>query len=134
MDVFLTREAWLDVEALRVIKPKSSAWGFCLGHKRGYRFFVEKLFFAGNSGHLSPRHAESLRSLWDGRIIGFFGLKAGTGFKRSLLHPAFFGWLYLDIRMSTNGPGVQASVIEFDGSFNLSPISLESPEKGRRRE
>jgi hypothetical protein len=44
MDGYLTSEALQALNALNAMAPGKKLSGFLIGHKRGHRFFVEKIF------------------------------------------------------------------------------------------
>ena len=131
MDVFISREAAADIEALNILRPGPGAWGFLIGHKRGRRVFVERLFpaFAGAVPPQAERLDEFDRRL-AGRTIGLFAVRPGAAFKKALLGPYFYGRPFLGLRFSKRGPDVEAYVVEFDRTFFLSPVPLGSGPKG----
>lgn len=131
MDVLITREASLEIQALGIVRPKTPAWGLLIGHKRGFRFFVEKILAAGNaSPGAAARRFREIERLWPGKVIGLFAVRPGAEFKRALLGPFFYGKLFVELRLSENRPEARPFIVEFDHKFRLLPISLESPVRG----
>jgi hypothetical protein len=131
VDVFLTSGAQADLEALRILQPPSGTWGFLLGHERGFRLFVERLFPAGRSGLPSGEMWRDLNRVWNGRAIGFFSHRPAAAFKKRLLGPEFFGKLYLETGVSGNRPGLRAYAVDHKGRFFFSPLALKSSPKER---
>jgi hypothetical protein len=132
VDVLITGEAALGLEALNVLRPGRAAWGVLVGHKRGHRYLIEHVFFAGAGTALpSLRAFDELDRLWDGRIVGLLAIRPDAAFKKLLLGPYFYGRLYLDLRPAKNGPRLRAYAVDFDRVFFLSPVRLErGPEGG----
>jgi hypothetical protein len=134
VDVFITREAFAQIKALKALRPGPSAWGFLLGHKRARRFFVEGLFPAcGVDVPPSPERLDELDRLLAGRVIGLFAVRPAAALKKSVLGPYFYGRLFLDIRLSKKGPVVRSFIIEFDREFVLAPVPLEPGLEGGNR-
>jgi hypothetical protein len=132
VDALITGDAAADLKALNALRPKTGSWGLVIGHQRGFRFFVERIFFPGAGAPLpSLESLEELGALWNGGIVGLLAVRPDAAFKRFLLGPYFFGRLYLDVRLSRVGPVPKAYVVEFDRVFYLSPVPLEyGPERG----
>ncbi|MGD1010258.1 MAG: hypothetical protein ABR951_08935 [Candidatus Aminicenantales bacterium] len=131
MDVFITREALTDVKALAVLRPQPPAWGFLVGHKRGRRVFVERLFPAcGTPIPPPPERFDELDRLLGRKVVGLFAVRPGPAFKRSLAGPYFYGRLFLDVRLSRRGPIVRPFVVDFARKFFLAPVLLETGPKG----
>ena len=125
MDVFITPEARCEVEALRIVRPRPSAWGVLIGHKRGPRFIVEKVFPAG-SGRARPneRLVAELDRVWPGRVIGLFTVRRGAAFRKAVLSPGWYGKLVLDLGSTTRKQSVRPFVVEFERRFFLARIPL----------
>jgi hypothetical protein len=131
VDVFITREASADVKALAVLRPGPAAWGFLVGHKRGRRVFVERLFPACESAVPPPaERLDELDRLLGRKVVGLFAIRPGPAFKRSLLGPYFCGRLFLEVRLSKKGPAVRLFVVDFARKFFLAPVPLEPGPKG----
>jgi hypothetical protein len=131
MDAFITREAAADIDALGILRTGPGAWGFLVGHKRGRRVFVERLFPAG-SGAVPPpaERLDELDRRLAGRIVGLFAVRPGAAWKKAVLEPHFYGRLFLDLRLSKKGPCARPYVVEFDRRFFLAPVLLGSGPKG----
>jgi hypothetical protein len=131
VDVFITRDASLDIKALSVLRPGPPAWGFLVGHKRGHRVFVERLFPACSAALPPPaERLDELDRLLGRRVVGLFAVRPGAGLKKSLLGPYFYGRVFLDVRFPKSGPVVRPFVVEFDRAFFLAPVGLLPGPKG----
>jgi hypothetical protein len=134
VDVLITREARLEIEALGIIRPKTPGWGFLIGHKRGSRFFVEKILAAGNAGPgTAARRSREIERLWPGKVIGLFAIRPGAELKRALMGPFFYGKLFVELRFAGNRPGARPFIVEFERKFRLTPIPLEPGAGGKDR-
>jgi hypothetical protein len=131
VDVFLTSGAQADLGALRALQPPPGSWGLLLGHERGFRLFVERLFPVGRTGLPSGSSWRDLNRVWDGRVIGVFAHRPAASFKKRLLGPEFFGKLYLEKRISGSRPGLKAYAVDHRGRFVFSPLALKSNSKER---
>jgi len=131
VDVFITREVSAELDALKILRPAASAWGLLIGHRRGPRFFVERIFPAG-AGAVLPPHSglEELDRLFGRKLVGVFAVRAGAALKESLLGPYFYGRILLDVRFSRDKTVLKPFLVEFDGVFTLAPIPLEYGPKG----
>ncbi len=131
MDVFISREASVDLDALKIMRPEPSAWGLLIGHRRGPRFFVERIFPAAAGAVLPPPGGlDELDRLFGRKVVGFFAVRPGAALKKSLLGPYFYGRVLLDVHFSRGGPVLRAFVVEFDRTFFLAPVPLEPGPKG----
>jgi hypothetical protein len=135
VDVLITPEARREVEGLRVVRPAASTWGFLLGHKRGFRFIVEKVFLAG-SGRTLPdkRLITGLDGIWPGGVIGLFAVRPGAAFRRAVLGPLWYGKLVLSLGPTSRRPSILPFVVEFDRKFLLQPVALADTGKTNAHE
>ncbi len=135
MDALITPEARREIEALRVLRTELSTWGILIGHKRGFRFIVEKVF-PGGSGRSLPdeRLIAELERVWPGRVIGLFTVRPGPAFRKAALGPLFYGKLVLSLGLSTRKLSMRPSVVEFKRRFVLAKIPLVTAGKARSHE
>lgn len=125
MDVYLSREAWQHLKAIFIISSKTH--GFLIGHKRGHRFFVEKILPSSKSSSLSLQKQLQLNRLFEDRIIGYFSFDADKGLLDRILVPHATGKLFLKI-IPTEGDRLTINpfVIDYDERFHLLPIKITS--------
>jgi hypothetical protein len=135
VDVFITPEARREIEALRVVRPAASTWGFLIGHKRGFRFIVENVFPVGSGRALpSERLLAGLDRIWPGGVIGLFAVRPGAAFKKAILGPAWYGKLVLDLGSTARKPSIRPSIVDFERRFFLAPVMLAPAVKAKAHE
>jgi len=131
VDALLTAEAAADLEVLNSLRPVTDTWGFLIGHTRGPRVLVERLFTAGAGAALpSPAELDAIDRGLGRRIVGLFAVRPTAAFRKAAAGPDFYGRLVLDIRPSRKAPVLRSFVVEFDGKFLLAPIVLRHGRKG----
>jgi len=123
VDVLITPEAQREIETLRVVRPRPAVWGLLIGHKRGFRFIVEKVFPAGD-GRTGPneRLLAGLERIWPGRTIGLFAIRPDAAFKKAGLGPAWYGKLIIQMTGPAKSLAIRPSVVEFERKFFLVPV------------
>lgn len=127
MDAYITAEARQSFEALNSLAPGQKHLGFLIGHKRGHRFIVEKIFPAPAGFKIDPENILRLDELFAGRAIGFYASGDVARLKAGLRQPAAAGRLLLAVRTASGAPAFKAYAIDFDGRFRfiLLPLILE---------
>lgn len=128
MDAYLTAEARQSFEALNALAPGQKHFGFLIGHKRGHRFIVEKIFPAPAGFKIDPGNILRLDELFAGRAIGFYASGDVARLKAGLRQPAAAGRLLLAVRTARRAPAIKAYAIDFDGRFRFIPLPLISEE------
>ncbi len=124
MDVYLSDEARSSLEALNMVRGDKD--GLLLGHLRGHRFFVEKIFPTQKGFFPSQEKFLSLNQHFGDRVIGFFSFNPDERKTRKILIPIAQGKLYLSIQ--TKGGDtleIQPFRVDFKGRFFLSRIRLK---------
>jgi hypothetical protein len=131
VDVLITREASVDLDALKILRPAPSAWGLLIGHRRGPRIFVERLFPAA-AGAVLPPHGglDELDRLFGRKVVGIFAVRPGAALMKSLLGPYLYGRVLLNVRFSRDMTFLKPFLVEFDRAFILAPVRLEAGPKG----
>ena len=125
MDAYLSDEAYSSLEALNIVGGGHD--GFLLGHMRGHRFFVEKLFLTQKGFFSSQEQFLSLNQHFEDRIIGFFSFNPDERKAKKILTPLTQGKLYLSIHSQSNTKlDIRSYRIDYKDSFYLSPIRLKS--------
>jgi hypothetical protein len=135
VDVLITPDARREIEALGIFSPRPSAWGVLIGHKRGPRFIVEKVFPAG-SGRDQPneRHVAELDRVWPGRVIGLFSVRPGVAFRKAVLSPGWYGKLVLNLGLSAQKQSIRPYIVEFKTKFFLARIPLVTARRPKAHE
>jgi len=127
MDVYLEAEAESGLRAEALISPPASRRGVLLGHRRGPRYFVSRVFPLGGRAFPEAARLRELDRLFGGRIIGYYAALAPSAGPESVLGPAACGRVFLRVRGGA-GRGrkleLKPAVIDYDGRFRLFPISL----------
>jgi len=132
MDAYLSREAYQSLKALTIISSSSKSDGFLIGHKRGYRFFVEKILPSMPGYFPSLEKYQELDQLLDGKLLGFFSFKPDEKKIKKILAPFACGKLLLKITPGQqNKLTIQPYVIDFEKEFFLLPIKLKSHKQGK---
>jgi len=124
MDVYLSRQALLQLEAMSVISDEGE--GILYGHKQGHRFFVENVLPAQGVFSSAPERLRRLQDLLQSSFLGFFSLDSGEVKMGDVMGPAFVGKVFLDIRSRPEKkPSFSASIIDYDGTFRLLPVKIK---------
>jgi hypothetical protein len=133
VDVFITPEAGREIEALKALRPAPSTWGVLVGHKRGPRVIVEKVFPAGDGAPpLDEAGAAELERIWPGGVVGVFAVRPGAAFRKAVLAPLFYGKIVLVLDATRRSVSISPAVVDFDRKFYLAPAGLAPAVKGRR--
>jgi hypothetical protein len=130
MDAYLSREALLHLQALNLASPSSRPEGLLLGHKRGHRYFVEKVFPTQRGFFTSLKKHFDLDQLFDGKIIGFYSFQPEQKKMKKILAPFAYGKLFLEVHAASEKKvDIKSFIIDFDKKFFLSPVRLKGREK-----
>jgi len=124
MDVYLSQEARQSLHALNLMSSKSS--GYLIGHMRGNRFFIEKIFPCSNDIPGSIENHIQLNNIFEDKLIGFFSFNADDKKKKALLAPFFTGKLFLEIQSDLQKtPSITPYVIEYKNEFFLKELKCQ---------
>jgi hypothetical protein len=128
MDVYLSSDATCSLKGLFFLFSHSD--GILIGHKRGQRFYVEKIFPTGEDFSLTVDKYSELSHIFENRIIGFFSFSStGTKIKK-ILEPFAFGKLFLEICSDKeNKLRIKPFTVEYKNDFFLSKIKLSKSVK-----
>jgi hypothetical protein len=127
MDAYLLKEAFQTLSALSLLPPDARSDGLLIGHKRGHRFFVEKILPTQKGFFSSLDKYFALNRLYDDRLLGFFSFQPDEKTMKKILVPFAFGKLLLKIRLDgQKDMSIEPFVVEFEKKFYLSPIPLRS--------
>lgn len=127
MDAYLSQEACQSLAALRLIPSSSNSDGLLIGHKRGHRLFVEKIFPSLPGFFPSLKKYHELDQLFNGKLLGFFSFKPDEKKIKKILAPFAFGKLFLEISLNQQKKmSIKSYVIEYENEFFLLPVKLTS--------
>jgi hypothetical protein len=125
MDAYLSDEAHSSLEALKIVRGDHD--GLLLGHMRGHRFFVEKIFPTQKGFFSSQEQFLSLSQHFEDRVIGFFSFNPDERKHKKILTPLTQGKLYLSIHSQGDIElDIRSFRIDYKDHFYLSPIRLKS--------
>ena len=127
MDAFLSKEAFQMLLALSLISSTSNSDGLLIGHKRGHRFFVEKIFSSSKGFFPSLKKYYSINKAFDKKILGFFSFQTDDKKVKKILAPFAYGKLFLQININKQKKmAFKSYIIDYEKEFFLSPIQLKS--------
>jgi len=125
MDAYLSEETYQSLAALILISPRSSSDGLLIGHKRGHRFFVEKIFPSLPGFFPSLKKYHELDQLFNGKLLGFFSFSPGEKKIKKILAPFACGKLFLEISSNQQKKmTIKSYVIDYENKFLLLPVKL----------
>lgn len=125
MDAYLSYEAYSSLEALNMVKGDHD--GLLLGHIRGHRYFVEKIFPTQKGFFSSQEQFLSLNQHFGDRVIGFFSFNPDERNAKKILAPLTQGKLYLSIHsQDDNTLDIRSFRIDYKDRFYLFPIRHKS--------
>ncbi len=132
MDVYLSEEARRYLMAQTLEKSPGGRDGLLLGHRRGPRFFVERVYPCPLRPFPSIRKYHALARIFDDKIVGFYSSGRRSEKRKPNFPPFAVNKLYLEFD-SHPGKGLtlRPAVVEYTGSFRLVPAALAPPPKGR---
>ena len=122
MDAYLSREACQSLEALTLIGSGANSDGLLIGHRRGHRYFVEKIFPALKGFSSFPQKYFELDKIFEGRLIGFFSMKPEERRIKKILAPFAYGKLFLKVHRKEKKVAIGSFLIDYKEGFYLSPI------------
>jgi hypothetical protein len=129
MDSYLSQEAYKSLTALNIISSSSSSDGLLIGHIRGHRFFVEKIFPSLPGFFPSLKKYNELDQLFNGKLLGFFSFNPDEKKLKKILAPFACGKLFLEINSNPQKKmTIKSYVIEYENEFFLLPVGLKSHE------
>ena len=127
MDAFLSKEAYFSLVSINTILTKPNRDGLLLGHKRGHRIFVEKIFSLEKDSYSSLETYISADKHFKGKLIGFFTFQINENKVKKILKPFAHGQLFLSIDSSQEKIIIKSYIIDYKKVFFLSPVSLTLP-------
>ncbi|MFQ6069139.1 MAG: hypothetical protein ACE5LC_01280 [Candidatus Aminicenantales bacterium] len=130
MDAFLTKEAYQSLCGLHTISSPAQVDGLLFGHKRGERYYVEKIIPTQKGFFSSLESFIQGERLFEEEPIGFFSFHCGKKKLEKILKPFAYGRLFFEIK---KGPKkrmeIKSFTIDFDKDFFLTSVKLVLPER-----
>jgi len=132
MDVYLSDEARQHLRAQALEMPRRRAGGLLLGHRRGGRFFVERIYPCSFRKFPSERQYGALARIFEGRIIGFYSSGRRSRATAGKWPPFAYSKLWLEFDLHPEkGLILRPAVVEYADSFHLVPAALAGRPKRR---
>ena len=129
MDAYLSQEAYQSLTALNLISSSSSFDGLLIGHKRGHRYFVEKIFPSQPGFFPSLKKYHELDLFFNGKLLGFFSFYPDEKKIKKILAPFACGKLFLEISSNQQKKmTIKSYVIDYENEFLLLPVKITSHE------
>lgn len=129
MDAYLSQEAYQSLNVINLISSSSSSDGLLVGHRRGHRFFVEKIFPSLPGFFPSLKKYHELDQFFDGKLLGFFSFNPDEKKIKKILAPFACGKLFLEISSNQQKKiSIKSYVIDYENEFLLLPVKLTGRE------
>lgn len=123
MDVYLTQEARKYLEALSLISQKCDGW--LLGHIRGHRYIIEKVFAAPERCSVSLEKLIELDKKFEHDLVGFFAFEPDEEQINVIKTPFAVGKVFLDIKCDPAGELIITPFrIEYETDFILTSLQI----------
>jgi hypothetical protein len=135
MDAYLSQEAHLSLTTLTLLSPAVYSDGLLIGHKRGHRFFVEKILSSMPGFFPSLKKYHELENLYQGKLLGFYSFRPDEKKINKILGPYACGKLLLKIQLNPQKKiSIKPFVIDYKNNFFLLPVKLIKPNKKKQWE
>lgn len=126
MDAYLSQEAYQSLTALSLISSSSNSDGILIGHKRGHRYFIEKILPTLKGFFPSIEKYFVMNQLFDDKLLGFFSFEPDEKKIKKILAPFACGKLFLRIHLNKSKKmTIKPFIINYEKDFFLSPILLK---------
>lgn len=127
MDAYLSKEAYHSLVGLNNISPNPNIDGLLIGHKRGHRFFIEKILPTKKGFYSSFENYLATDKHFGGKLIGFFTFQLDEKKMKKIFLPFAYGKLFLDIKPTKEKMQIKSYIIDYEKDFFLSPVELTHP-------
>ena len=129
MDAYLSQEAYQSLNVINLISPSYSSDGLLVGHRRGHRFYVERIFPSLPGFFPSLKKYHELDKFFNGKLLGFFSFNPDEKKIKKILAPFACGKLFLEISSNQQKKmTIKSYVIDYENEFLLLPVKLTSSE------
>jgi hypothetical protein len=133
MDVYFSEEARQHLSAQALELSRGPAGGLLLGHRRGPRFFIERIYPCPLRPFLSVEKYHALNRIFNNKIIGFYSSGRRTIKRKPKFPPFAVNKLFLEFNPHPKkGLILRPAVVEYTGSFQLVAVALATPPRGRK--
>jgi len=123
MDAYLSTEARKYLAALSHVTKECKGW--LLGHIRGHRYIIEKIFTAPESSSIALEKIIELDNKLEHSLIGFFILGPDDEADGMIFSPFAVGKLFLRIKCDPDGElDILPFRVEYETDFILNPIQI----------
>ena len=127
MDAYLSRNANAELNAVHLLFSEEGGSGFLLGHKRGHRIHIERIFPSCLGSFPSEEDYFKLKKFFNDKIIGFYSVQPEETIRKKILSPLGQGKLLLEIFSGEEQyPSIQAYLVDYDEAFVMIPIKILS--------
>jgi hypothetical protein len=124
MDVYLTREALLQLQAVDIFSRRGE--GLLIGHKRGHRFFVEYVLAVPRALTASAAKRQRVKALLEDSFLGHFCFAEAEAYLKRALVPGLVGTVLLVVDHNPAQKSMfKAYTVEFDGTYRLAPLNVK---------
>lgn len=128
MDAYLSQGAYLSLTTLALLSPAAYSDGLLIGHKRGHRFFVEKILSSMPGFFPSLKKYHELENLYQGKLLGFYSFRPDEKKINKILAPYACGKLLLKIQPNRQKSlSIKSFVVDYKNNFLLLPVKLIKP-------
>lgn len=125
MEAFLGQQAYREIKALSLSSAKKFQAGFLLGHTRGPRIYIEKIWPSNEGFKQAAKIYWQLEKTLGQEIVGFFLFPSFGRAWLSILKPFAFGKILMEINLKENGAfSFKCSLVDFQHAFCLVPCTL----------
>lgn len=125
MEAFLVQQAFREIKALSLSPSKKIQAGFLLGHSRGPRIYIEKIWPSNSGFKQAAKIYWQLEKTLGQEIVGFFLFPALNRAWPSILKPFACGKILMEINLKEDGSfSFNCSMIDFRHTFCLVPCPL----------
>lgn len=129
MDAYLSQETYQSLNVINLISSSSISEGLLIGHKRGHRFFVEKILPSLQGFFPSLKKYYELDQFFNGKLLGFFSFNPDKKKIKKILAPFACGKLFLEISSNQQKKmTIKSYVIDYENEFFLLPVGLTGQE------
>lgn len=133
VDAFLCERAYREIRALSLLPGKKKPAGLLLGHLRGPRIFIERIWPTEEGFRRAAEYLWELEKALGCPIVGFFAYLPSRRYLQAILKPFACGKILVEIRPEKrNSFSLKCSLIDFSHAFKLFPCPLQIESRGKK--